>query len=124
MVCKGIYEGREVVGLRLNFSKRYITLAPVATVVGLAFQLFDPDKLLGGDRTEYGITVALIPRNLPGLSIGRRHFGKVGFRVDDFLFELCGVREFLLRLAGQEEEKGNGEKNLFQHGFRVLRFLS
>ena len=74
VVCKGIYEGREVVGLRLNFSKRYITLAPVATVVGLAFQLFDPDKLLGGDRTEYGITVALIPRNLPGLSIGRRHF--------------------------------------------------
>ncbi|MCC7199785.1 MAG: acyl-CoA dehydrogenase [Gammaproteobacteria bacterium] len=74
VVCKGIYEGREVVGLRLNFSKRYITLAPVATVVGLAFQLFDPDKLLGGDRTEYGITVALIPRNLPGLSIGRRHY--------------------------------------------------
>ena len=50
VVCKGMYEGREIVGVRLNFSKRYITLAPVATVVGLAFKLFDPDRLLGGDR--------------------------------------------------------------------------
>ena len=74
VVCRGLYEGREVVGLRLNFSKRYITLAPVATVVGLAFKLFDPDQLLGGDKTDYGITCALIPRDTPGLAIGRRHF--------------------------------------------------
>jgi acyl-CoA dehydrogenase len=74
VVCRGMYEGREIVGLRLNFSKRYITLAPVATVVGLAFRLYDPDRLLGGDRTDYGITCALIPRGTPGLSIGRRHF--------------------------------------------------
>jgi acyl-CoA dehydrogenase len=74
VVCRGTYQGREIVGLRLNFSKRYITLAPVATVVGLAFRLFDPDKLLGGDKTDYGITCALIPRNTPGLTIGRRHF--------------------------------------------------
>jgi acyl-CoA dehydrogenase len=74
VVCRGTYEGREVVGLRLNFSKRYITLAPIATVVGLAFKLYDPDKLLGGDKTEYGITCALIPRDTPGLTIGRRHF--------------------------------------------------
>jgi acyl-CoA dehydrogenase len=74
VVCKGLYEGREIVGVRLNFSKRYITLAPVATVVGLAFKLFDPDRLLGGDRTDYGITCALIPRHTPGLTIGRRHF--------------------------------------------------
>jgi acyl-CoA dehydrogenase len=74
VVCRGVYGGREVLGLRLNFSKRYITLAPVATVVGLAFKLYDPDKLLGGDRTEYGITCALIPRDTPGLKIGRRHF--------------------------------------------------
>lgn len=74
IVCKGVYEGREIVGVRLNFSKRYITLAPVATVVGLAFKLFDPDRLLGGDRTEYGITCALIPRHTPGVTIGRRHF--------------------------------------------------
>ncbi len=74
VVCKGVYEGREVIGIRLNFSKRYITLAPVATVIGLAFKLYDPDKLLGGERTDYGITVALIPRNTPGITIGRRHF--------------------------------------------------
>jgi len=74
VVCRGTWEGKEVVGLRLNFSKRYITLAPVATVIGLAFKLFDPDKLLGGDKTDYGITCALIPRNTPGVTIGRRHF--------------------------------------------------
>ncbi|MGH8238190.1 MAG: acyl-CoA dehydrogenase [Steroidobacteraceae bacterium] len=74
IVCKGMYEGREIVGVRLNFTKRYITLAPVATVVGLAFKLFDPERLLGGDRTDYGITCALIPRHTPGVTIGRRHF--------------------------------------------------
>jgi acyl-CoA dehydrogenase len=74
VVCRGIHDGHEVVGIRLNFSKRYITLAPVATVIGLAFKLYDPDKLLGGDRTDYGITCALIPRGTPGVTIGRRHF--------------------------------------------------
>ena len=74
IVCRGMWQGREIVGLKLNFSKRYITLAPIATVVGLAFRLFDPDKLLGGDKVDYGITCALIPRNTAGLSIGRRHF--------------------------------------------------
>ena len=74
IVCKGIYEGREIVGVRLNFTKRYITLAPIATVIGLAFKLFDPDRLLGDERTDYGITCALIPRSTPGITIGRRHF--------------------------------------------------
>jgi len=74
VVCSGTYHGRETLGIRLNFSKRYITLAPVATVVGLAFRLFDPDKLLGGDKTDHGITVALIPSDTPGMKIGRRHF--------------------------------------------------
>jgi acyl-CoA dehydrogenase len=73
IVCKGMYQGKEVLGLRLNFSKRYITLAPVATVIGLAFRMFDPDKLLGGN-SDLGITCALIPRNTPGVTIGRRHF--------------------------------------------------
>src|SRR5689334_12626334 len=73
IVCRGTWQGREVIGLRLNFSKRYITLAPIATVVGLAFRMFDPDKLLG-DKTDIGITCALIPRNTPGVTIGRRHF--------------------------------------------------
>src|SRR5262245_30096951 len=73
VVCKGQWQGEEIVGVRLNFSKRYITLAPIATVVGLAFRLFDPDKLLG-DKADIGITCALIPRNTPGITIGRRHF--------------------------------------------------
>jgi acyl-CoA dehydrogenase len=74
VVCRGTYEGREVLGLRLNFQKRYITLAPIATVIGLAFKLQDPDRLLGGEKIDYGITCALVPRNTPGVTIGRRHF--------------------------------------------------
>jgi acyl-CoA dehydrogenase len=73
VVCRGTYQGREITGLKLNFSKRYITLAPIATVVGLAFRMYDPDKLLG-EKADLGITCALIPRNTPGLAIGRRHF--------------------------------------------------
>jgi len=72
VVCKGIFKGREVIGIRLNWSKRYITLGPVATVLGLAFKLFDPDKLLGEGEVR-GITVALVPTDLPGIEIGRRH---------------------------------------------------
>jgi acyl-CoA dehydrogenase len=73
IVCKGSFEGRETIGIRLNWEKRYITLAPVATVLGLAFKLSDPEHLIG-ERDEYGITAALIPTNLPGIEIGRRHF--------------------------------------------------
>jgi acyl-CoA dehydrogenase len=73
VVCKGLWQGQEIVGLRLNFSKRYITLAPVATVIGLAFRMFDPDRLLG-DKADLGITCALIPRSTAGVTIGRRHF--------------------------------------------------
>jgi acyl-CoA dehydrogenase len=73
IVCRGTWQGREIVGIRLNFTKRYITLAPIATVIGLAFRMFDPDKLLG-ERADIGITCALIPRNTPGIGIGRRHF--------------------------------------------------
>jgi acyl-CoA dehydrogenase len=73
VVCRGMWQGREIVGLKLNFSKRYITLAPVASVIGLAFRMFDPERLLGG-KTDIGITCALIPRGTPGVSIGRRHF--------------------------------------------------
>ena len=73
VICRGVWQGSEVVGIKLNFSKRYITLAPVATVVGLAFRLFDPDRIMG-ERTDLGITCALIPRDTPGVTIGRRHF--------------------------------------------------
>lgn len=74
VVCRGEFEGQEVVGLRLQFRKRWITLAPVATVVGLAFQLRDPEGLLGDpDTVNYGITCALLPADHPGVEIGRRH---------------------------------------------------
>ena len=72
VVCKGEWEGEEVLGIKLTFSKRYITLAPIATLIGLAFRLQDPDGLIG-DVEDYGITCALIPRSTPGLEIGRRH---------------------------------------------------
>ena len=72
VVCRGTFEGREVLGIRLNWHKRYITLGPVATVLGLAFKLRDPDHLIG-DREDIGITLALVPTHLPGVSIGRRH---------------------------------------------------
>jgi len=74
VVCRGVYDGRDILGIRLNFSKRYITLAPVATVIGLAFRLSDPDHLLGTERIDHGITCALIPRGTAGITIGRRHF--------------------------------------------------
>jgi acyl-CoA dehydrogenase len=73
VICQGTYDGKKVLGIRLNFNKRYITLAPVATVIGLAFKLQDPDHLLG-DKVNLGITCALIPRDTPNLEIGRRHF--------------------------------------------------
>ena len=72
IVCRGVYEGQEVLGMRLTWDKRYITLAPVATVLGLAFRLLDPDRLLGGDE-DLGITCALLPAHLPGIRIGERH---------------------------------------------------
>jgi len=72
IVCRGKYDGEEVVGMRLNWRKRYITLASVATLIGLAFRLRDPDRLLG-DETDLGITCALIPAHLPGIEIGTRH---------------------------------------------------
>ena len=73
IVCKGEYEGKTVTGTRLTWEKRYITLGPVATVLGLAFKLYDPDGLLGGEK-DLGITLALIPTDWPGVEIGRRHF--------------------------------------------------
>jgi acyl-CoA dehydrogenase len=72
IICRGTFEGREVIGLRLNWHKRYITLGPVATLLGLAFKAYDPDHLVGSQE-DLGITVALIPTDLPGVSIGRRH---------------------------------------------------
>lgn len=74
IVCRQTVNGKEVVGIRLNWNKRYITLCPVATVIGLAFRLFDPDNLLGMGIKDIGITCALIPADTPGVTKGRRHF--------------------------------------------------
>ena len=74
VVCYGQFEGQEVLGLNMNFSKRWITLAPIATVVGLAFKLYDPDGLLGDkNKIEYGITCALLPADHEGVHVGARH---------------------------------------------------
>jgi acyl-CoA dehydrogenase len=73
VVCKGEHEGKTVLGMRLNWDKRYITLCPVATILGLAFKLYDPEHLLG-DKEELGITCALIPTDHPGVEVGDRHF--------------------------------------------------
>ena len=72
VVCKGMHQGREVLGMRVTWDKRYITLGPVATLLGLAFRLYDPEHLLG-EKSDLGITCALVPTNHPGVNIGRRH---------------------------------------------------
>jgi acyl-CoA dehydrogenase len=74
IICYGEFNGeKEVLGMKVTWEKRYITLGPVATLLGLAFKLYDPDRLLGGEK-DLGITLALIPTNTPGVNIGRRHF--------------------------------------------------
>jgi acyl-CoA dehydrogenase len=73
VICRDFHDGEEVLGIRLDFDKRYITLAPVATVIGLAFRLQDPERLLG-PRVDLGITCALVPVSTPGVRTGRRHF--------------------------------------------------
>ena len=74
VVCYGMHEGEQVLGLRMNFSKRWITLAPIATVVGLAFKMHDPEGLLGDpEKTDYGITCALVPASHEGVVTGPRH---------------------------------------------------
>nr|MBP9535040.1 acyl-CoA dehydrogenase [Pseudoxanthomonas sp.] len=73
IVCMGEWNGAQVLGIRLTLNKRYITLAPVATLIGVAFRMYDPDHMLG-DKEDIGISLALVPRDTPGLEIGRRHF--------------------------------------------------
>ena len=73
IVCKQMFNGSETLGMRVNWEKRYITLGPVATILGLAFKAYDPDGLLGSEE-DLGITCALIPTDTDGVTIGRRHF--------------------------------------------------
>lgn len=78
IVCYQEYEGKKTLGIRLNWEKRYITLGPVCTLLGLAFKLYDPEHLLSDsdnpEKTDRGITLALVPTHLPGINIGRRHY--------------------------------------------------
>src|SRR3954463_8055832 len=71
IVCKGTWQGKEVLGMRVTWDKRYITLGPVATLLGLAFRLYDPEHLIG-EKEDLGIPCALVPTNTPGVNIGRR----------------------------------------------------
>ncbi|HZT62516.1 MAG TPA: acyl-CoA dehydrogenase, partial [Burkholderiales bacterium] len=76
VVCKGVWEGKEILGMRVTWEKRYITLGPISTLLGLAFRLHDPDRLLGAQfagKEDIGITCALVPSHTPGVNIGRRH---------------------------------------------------
>ncbi len=73
VICRDMYQGQETLGIRLNFDKRYITLAPIATLIGIAFKLYDPDHLLG-TQNDIGITFALVPSDTPGIEVGNRHF--------------------------------------------------
>ena len=73
IVCKGMWQGKEVLGMRVTWDKRYITLGPICTILGLAFHMYDPDGLLG-DKKHIGITCALVPYDTPGADLGRRHF--------------------------------------------------
>src|SRR5687768_6867157 len=72
IVCKGTFQGKETLGMRVTWDKRYITLGPVASLLGLAFRLYDPQKLLS-EKEDLGITCALVPTGTPGVNIGRRH---------------------------------------------------
>jgi len=112
VVCKGEWHGANVLGVRLTFDKRYITLAPVATLIGLAFQMHDPDHLLG-DKEHLGITLALIPRDTKGLEIGRRHFPLNGAFQNG---PLHGKDIFvpLSQLIGGEEMAGQGWRMLVE----------
>jgi len=74
IVCRKKYQGqKDVLGIKLTWNKRYITLGPVATLLGLAFKLYDPEHLLG-DEEDLGVTLAMVPTNTPGVNIGRRHY--------------------------------------------------
>lgn len=112
IICRGNFDGENVLGMRLNWEKRYITLGPVSTLIGLAFRLRDPDHLLG-DTEDLGITCALIPSNLPGIHIGDRHDAMgVPFQVGPN----TGTDVFvpLDRIIGGPERAGQGWKMLME----------
>ncbi len=106
MVCRRVVDGREIIGIRLNWHKRYITLGPVATVLGLAFKLYDPERILGGEQ-DIGISVALVPTEAPGVEIGRRHVPAMQF-FQNGPNRGCDVFVPLDALIGGQERAGHG----------------
>lgn len=110
VVCYDEFEGEKTLGIRLNWEKRYITLGPVATILGLAFKLYDPEHLLG-EKENIGITIALIPTDAKGVSIGKRHNAvNVPFQVGpNWGYDVFIPIDWLL---GGKERAGQGWKML------------
>ncbi|MGB8636311.1 MAG: acyl-CoA dehydrogenase [Rhodanobacteraceae bacterium] len=112
VVEHGQWHGEQVLGMRLNWNKRYITLAPVATLIGLAFRLKDPHGLLG-DVEDLGITCALISRDLPGIRIGRHH-DPMGVPFDNGPIQGEDVFVPLDAIIGGREQIGHGWRMLME----------
>ncbi|MBC8226053.1 MAG: acyl-CoA dehydrogenase [Gammaproteobacteria bacterium] len=110
IICKGEFEGEEIIGIKLNFNKRYITLAPIATLIGLAFKLYDPDQLIG-ETKDYGITCALLPKETPGMETGRRHL-PIGIPFQNGTITGTDVFVPLDYIIGGIEQAGGGWKML------------
>ncbi|WP_159015506.1 acyl-CoA dehydrogenase [Cognatiluteimonas profundi] len=112
IVAMGEWNGAQVLGIRLTMDKRYITLAPVATLIGVAFRMYDPDGLLG-DKKDIGISLALVPRETPGLDIGRRHF-PLNNPFQNGPIRGDGVFVPLSQLIGGEDYAGRGWQMLME----------
>jgi acyl-CoA dehydrogenase len=112
IVGMGEWGGAQVLGIRLTLNKRYITLAPVATLIGVAFRMYDPDGLLG-DKKDIGISLALVPRETPGLEIGRRHF-PLNNPFQNGPIHGDGVFVPLSQLIGGEDYAGRGWQMLME----------
>ncbi|MGN6112882.1 MAG: acyl-CoA dehydrogenase, partial [Luteimonas sp.] len=112
IVAMGEWGGAQVLGIKLTLNKRYITLAPVATLVGVAFRMYDPDGLLG-DTKDIGISLALVPADTPGLEIGRRHF-PLNTPFQNGPIHGDGVFVPLSQLIGGEDYAGKGWQMLME----------
>lgn len=112
IVCREQVNGVETLGIRLNWNKRYITLAPVATVLGLAFKLYDPDALLG-EQADLGITLALIPTDLAGIDIGDRH-SPIGVPFMNGPIRGSDVFITMDQIIGGQERVGQGWRMLME----------
>src|SRR5690606_28610634 len=121
IVCKRTCKGEEGLGARLTFDKRYITLAPVATLIGLALRMYDPDGLLG-DTRDVGITLALVPRDTPRVESGKRHF-PLNSPFQNGAIRGRDVFIPLTQLVGGAEMAGKGW-NMLDEGLAVGRSIT